>query len=149
MKTSKLMLALLFCSSLMSAQVAINVNIGARPAWGPVGYTEATYYYLPDIETYYDINSANYIYISNGRWIHARTLPVRHRHYDLYAGRKVVLVDHSRPYAHFHQHKVKYRPVVVHERPRYYYADKHYDKHHHKKDKHHKKHKHGRGHDRD
>lgn len=146
MKTLKLILALIFCSSLMNAQVAINVNIGVPPAWGPVGYTEATYYYLPDIETYYDIHASNYIYISNGRWIRTKMLPVRHRHYDLYAGRKIVLVDQGpRPYAHFHSHRVKYRPVVVHERPRYYYADKH----HYKKEKHHKKHKHGRGHGRD
>lgn len=143
MKTKNLILGLLFFSSLMSAQVAINVNIGTAPAWGPVVHTER-YYYLPEIETYYDIHTTQYIYVNHGRWTRAKFLPARHRHYDLYAGRKVILVDNgSMPYKHFHSHKVKYRPT--HERP-HYYADKHHNKHHHKKDKHHKNHKHGRGH---
>ena len=151
MKTLKFFIAgfaLLMASSL-AAQVSVNVNIGGRPDWGPVGYTEANYYYLPDVEAYYDVRQANFIYANNGTWIAASTLPARYRSYNLYTGPKVVLTDYrgNRPYTHFKTHKVKYyrgyRPnaVVVKEVHHHHYDKKHYK---HKG----KKHNRGRGHDR-
>jgi len=93
-----------------NAQVNVNVNIGTPPSWGPVGYTDVRYYYLPDLETYYDINTANYIYINNGKWIRAKSLPTVYRNYDLYNEYKVVLTDYrgNSPYDNFKTHKVKY-----------------------------------------
>ncbi|MET0944784.1 MAG: hypothetical protein ABWY22_05220, partial [Flavobacterium sp.] len=44
-----------------NAQVNVNVNIGTPPLWGPVGYNDARYYYLPDLQTYYDVSTSNYI----------------------------------------------------------------------------------------
>jgi hypothetical protein len=101
---------LLFTINLSNAQVNVNVNIGTPPAWGPVGYTDVRYYYLPDLETYYDVSTSNYIYISNGKWLRARTLPSAYRNYDLYSEYKVVLTDYrgTRPYDNFKTHKVKY-----------------------------------------
>jgi len=111
MKTIKLFIAafILFATT-SQAQVSVNVNIGAPPAWGPVGYSNIDYYYLPDIECYYDIRLSQFIYFGNGRWIHSRNLPVRYRNYDLYRGYKVVLNDyHGRsPYVYFKNHKAKY-----------------------------------------
>ncbi|OXB23903.1 hypothetical protein B0A80_08800 [Flavobacterium tructae] len=96
--------------SSLQAQVSVNVNIGTPPAWGPVGYTDVRYYYLPDLEMYYDINASNYIYISNGKWIRARNLPRSYRNYDLYNEYKVVLTDYrgNSPYDNYKTHKVKY-----------------------------------------
>jgi hypothetical protein len=93
-----------------NAQVNVNVNIGTPPAWGPVGYNDARYYYLPDLQTYYDVSTSNYIYINNGKWIRARTLPSVYRNYDLYNEYKVVLTDYrgNSPYDNFKTHKVKY-----------------------------------------
>ncbi len=95
MKSSKRLIfgMLLLISGISHAQVNVNVNIGSPPSWGPVGYTDFRYYYLPDIETYYDIQTSDYIYINNGKWIHGRTLHVAYRSYDLYGGYKVVLTD--------------------------------------------------------
>ncbi|MCY1497679.1 hypothetical protein D3C87_68330 [compost metagenome] len=148
MKTLKLLIAGfgLFVASSLQAQVSVNVNIGSRPDWGPVGYTEANYYYLPDIEAYYDVRASNFIYISNGNWIRGRYLPARYRNYDLYNGYKVVLTDYhgARPYAHFNTHRVKYyrgnRPHTVVVRDVHHYHDnhKHYKKH--KAKKHHRHH---------
>jgi hypothetical protein len=127
MKTIKLFIIaiLFFAGSTTQAQVAVDVNIAtpnvnvhvgtpSRPApppvWGPVGYDEVEYYYLPDIQVYYDIRLAQYIYFGNGKWIRSRYLPNHWRNYDLYHGYKVVLTDyhgHS-PYTHFHTHKAKY-----------------------------------------
>ncbi|WDO11901.1 hypothetical protein MH928_11230 [Flavobacterium sp. WW92] len=112
MKSSKRLIfgMLLLISAISQAQVNVNVNIGNPPAWGPVGYTDVRYYYIPDIETYYDIQTSDYIYISKGKWIHGRTLPVAYRNYDLYGGYKVVLTDYrgNTPYANFKAHKIKY-----------------------------------------
>ena len=113
MKTLKFIIAALFfftTTTYTHAQVSVNVNIGTPPAWGPVGYANIDYYYLPDIECYYDIRLSQFIYFGNGRWIHSRYLPVRYRNYDLYRGYKVVLNDyHGRtPYVYFKNHKAKY-----------------------------------------
>lgn len=112
MKTLKWTLCTLFllAVSLTKAQVSVNVNIGAPPAWGPAGYTEAEYYYLPDIETYYDVRETQFIYLDGGRWVRMRQLPAPYRRYDLYNGYKVVLDDYHgpAPYTYFKKHKVKY-----------------------------------------
>jgi hypothetical protein len=89
------------------AQVSINVNIGAQPLWGPVGYDHVDYYYLPDIESYYYVPTRQFVYLSNGRWIFGASLPSRFRNYDLYRGYKVV-INQPRPYVYFKDHRVKY-----------------------------------------
>ena len=106
-----LLLGLLFFTCAFSqAQVSVNVNIGTPPAWGPAGYTDVRYYYLPDNNTYYDVNTAQYIYINNGNWIRASALPPAYRTYNLYSGYKVVVNDYrgATPYVYYKTHKVKY-----------------------------------------
>ena len=101
---------LLFWATATKAQVSINVNIGTPPAWGPVGYDDVAYYFLPDIQIYFDIRKAEYIYFGNGRWIRSRRLPSHCRNYDLYHGYKVPLTDYrgNTPYVYYNTHKVKY-----------------------------------------
>jgi len=127
MKTMKFIIfGLLLSASSIHAQVSVNVNIGtpppvvvvekprvvvaSPPEWGPVGYDNVEYYYLPDIQVYYDIRQAQYIYFGNGNWIRSRSLPSYCSHYNLYNGYKVVLTDYHghAPYTHFKTHKVKY-----------------------------------------
>lgn len=90
-----------------SAQLSVNLNIGSQPAWGPTGYNHVDYYYLPDIESYYDVATGQYIYQSGGRWVFANTLPPRYRGYDLYSGYKVV-VNRPKPYLNFSRDRVAY-----------------------------------------
>lgn len=92
------------------AQVSVNINIGSPPLWGPIGYTDVRYYYIPDVEAYYDIQTSMFIYYGGGMWIHGSYLPGVYRNYDLYGGYKVVMTDYhgSSPYNHFHEHKKKY-----------------------------------------
>ncbi|MDD5150816.1 MAG: hypothetical protein PHC28_10135, partial [Flavobacterium sp.] len=112
MKTLKLIAlgVFLFVSSLTQAQVSVRVNIGTPPVWGPTGYSNVEFYYLPDIEAYYDIRASQFIYINNGKWFRSRNLPGRYRNYDLYNGYKVVLNDYhgTSPYTYFKNHKIKY-----------------------------------------
>ncbi len=90
-----------------SAQININVNFGAQPLWGPVGYERAEYYYLPDIETYYHVPSRQFIYLDNSNWLFASNPPSRYSNYNLYNGYKVVL-NTPKPYLNFTNHKIKY-----------------------------------------
>ncbi|CAN5223331.1 hypothetical protein BH11BAC5_BH11BAC5_17810 [soil metagenome] len=80
-----------------AAQVHINVNIGVRPAWCPVGYEQAAYYYMPDIDAYYDVPQRQFIYLQGGDWVFAGALPDRYRNYDLYHCNKI-MVNEPRPY---------------------------------------------------
>lgn len=106
-----IIIALLFLlTSSVNAQVTVNVNIGTPPPWGPVGYTEVRYYYLPDVQAYYDIHTSRFIYLYGGTWIHRTYLPSRYRGYDLYGGYKVVMKSYrgNSPYKYYNHHKVKY-----------------------------------------
>lgn len=97
-------------SNYSKAQVSVNINIGSPPLWGPVGYTDVRYYYLPDVEAYYDIETSMFIYYGGGTWLHRANLPSHYSHYDLYSGYKVVMHDYhgNTPHHHFHDHKKKY-----------------------------------------
>jgi hypothetical protein len=112
MKTLKLIALgiVLMCAGTANAQVSVNVNIGSPPMWGPAGYTDVQYYYLPDVQAYYDIRSSMFIYQNSGVWVHRTYLPTRYRNYDLYGGYKVVMTDYhgKRPYTHFREYRTKY-----------------------------------------
>ena len=112
MKTTKLILVgmFLFLASTTQAQVDVNVQIGVPPPWGTVSHGER-YYYLPDVQVYYDMRSSMFIYQSGFMWVHRSTLPRRYRNYDLYKGYKVIVNDYhgDRPYSNFKVHRNKYR----------------------------------------
>jgi len=112
MKTLKLFLfaASLFIAGAMQVQVSVHVNIGTAPQWGPAGYSDARYYYLPDVEAYYDIRNSRFIYYNGRSWVRRANLPGRYRNYDLYNGYKVVMTDYrgNTPYRYHKSYKVKY-----------------------------------------
>ena len=110
MKVLKLTVLVLVLAHAVQAQVSVNVNIGTPPPWGPAGYTEVRYYYLPDVEAYYDVQSSMFIYLGNGVWVRNAYLPGRYRNYNLYDGYKVVITDYrgNEPYMYFKNHKMKY-----------------------------------------
>ncbi|MFA9191064.1 hypothetical protein AAGV28_06735 [Flavobacterium sp. FZUC8N2.13] len=105
---------ILFAASTSQAQVSVNVNIGrpvvVRPAWVPRQHVNVDFYYLPEIQTYYDVNSSLYVYLDNGNWCRTRYLPSRYRSYDLNRAHRVELRGYhgSRPYSYYNNHKVKY-----------------------------------------
>jgi hypothetical protein len=112
MKTLKLFvigMLLLFAGS-VEAQISVRVNLGVPPQWGPVGYSDVRYYYLPDVEAYYDVPSSMFIYYNGVSWVRRSSLPSRYRNYDLYSGYKVPMSDYRgrTPYSNFRQHKMQY-----------------------------------------
>ena len=92
---------LLSCLSvkIASAQISLSINIGSQPEWGPTGYDHADYYYLPDVDSYYDINAHQYVYLNNNVWVHGAALPARFGNYDVYHSYKVV-VNQPTPWVH-------------------------------------------------
>jgi hypothetical protein len=88
-------------------RVGLNVNLGIQPQWGPEGYNHASYYYIPDIDVFYNVSTEQYIYEEDGRWIFARSLPNRYDNYDLYNGYKVV-VNSRTPYRRANIYREKY-----------------------------------------
>lgn len=133
-----------FSITAANAQVHLNVgvNIGSQPEWGPTGYDHADYYYMPDIDSYYDINAHQYVYSDNNTWVHSASLPPRYANYDVYHGYKVV-VNQRTPWAHNDVYRRKYASYKGRQ-DQTMIRDSHEDKY-----RNHWKGEHGRGHDRD
>lgn len=100
-------LAITSANERIQAQVSVNINIGSQPIWGPTGYDNAQYYYLPDLDAYYYVPQQQWIYQQNGRWITTTALPAQYRNYDLYSLHKVVIND-PQPYLRNQVYKTKY-----------------------------------------
>lgn len=105
-----LMMTMLVMSHETKAQVSINanINIGQQPLWGPVGHRYVDYYYMPDIDVYYDVPQARFVYFDGGRWLFAASLPSRYGNYNLYGGYKVVINERD-PWLRDDVYKVKYK----------------------------------------
>ncbi|MGL2963410.1 hypothetical protein ACSVH2_06275 [Flavobacterium sp. RSB2_4_14] len=112
MKRIKLLLfaTILVISVNIKAQVTASFNFGTPPVWAPQNAEPAKFYYLPEIETYYDVPSRRYIYVRNGSWFRSATLPAQYRNYNLAKGQTVYITNYrgNYPYYYFKQHKVKY-----------------------------------------
>jgi len=89
------------------AQISVNINIGSQPAWGPTGYNHVDFYYLPDINVYYDVTRAQYIYQNGAQWTYVNTLPSAYRNFDIYNSYKVV-VNEPKPYLNNKSQKLQY-----------------------------------------
>jgi len=81
MKTLKFVVVgmMLILAGALQGQSSVRVHIGTPPAWGPAGYNNVRYYYLPDVEAYYDVQTAMFIYMSGeymgSQILFARSLP--------------------------------------------------------------------------
>jgi len=87
-----------------------------NPTWAAPYYSGARYYYLPDIETYYDLSSREFIYLNNGQWNYSSEFPSIMGNFDLNNCFSIVLdVNVFQPWMH-HQYYVSHYP-------RHYYRD--------------------------
>jgi hypothetical protein len=107
----KLFLSILLISTgifeLAQAQISVHFNIGTQPLWGPVGYDYVQYYYIPDIDAYYDVPNRQYVYLDGGRWITRRSLPPQYRTIDLYTVHKEV-INEPTPWMHHDRYRTQY-----------------------------------------
>ncbi len=88
-------------------RITLRANIGSQPVWGPTGYDRADYYYMPEIDVFYNVSRRQYVYQQRGRWIFSASLPVQYRNYNLYTGYKVV-VNEDRPYRNADMYRNQY-----------------------------------------
>lgn len=104
-----------FLSNTADAQFSIrlNFNVDRQPIWGPAGYDHVEYYYLPDLEVYYNVPQQRYYYNERGRWISRSTLPSRYRGFDLYNSYKVVLNEPA-PYRNHNKYRDQYASYKGH-----------------------------------
>lgn len=91
----------------LNAQFRVSINIGQQPNWGPWGYEQASYYYFPDYQVYYDLHQQQFIYPERNRWIFSASLPIRLGRIDLYTAYKVV-INAPRPYLHHEEYCNRY-----------------------------------------
>jgi hypothetical protein len=99
----------------------------APPPWAPSygDVSEVHYYYLPDLEIYYDVWNHEYVYLQDGNWIYSSMLPPYYSSYDI-NNTFVVALD-----ARVHQPWMHHQLYASHY-PRYYYRTDHnryYDPH--------------------
>jgi uncharacterized membrane protein YgcG len=93
----------------VQAQVNVNVQVGA-PAWGPPVPAGVQYYYIPEIDGYYDIYNGVYLVFRDGYWV---TLPTLNG-YDPYAFHPVaVYYQGPQPWQYVVQDRSRYgRPLI-------------------------------------
>jgi hypothetical protein len=82
----------------------------ANPLWAPSYFNGVRYYYLPDIEVYYDLSEQEFVYLDNGQWLFSPVLPPVFSSYDLYNGFVISLnLSVYQPWMH-HQYYVSHYP---------------------------------------
>lgn len=115
---ASLMLFLTSCSTTttMAQHVSVGVNI-RLPFWAPAyeHVDRVRYYYLPDIECYYDVWNQQFAYLEEGNWMFAAQLPPFYAWYDFNRNPFVVVLDWHvhEPWMHHHFYLGHY--------PRFYY----------------------------
>jgi hypothetical protein len=109
MRRLLLLIVALFLTSTVDAQLRINLNfnIDRQPIWGPTGFDHAEYYYLPDIDVFYNVPQQKFYYNQGGRWISNSSLPSRYHSFDLYSSYKVV-VNEPTPYRNAQKYRTQY-----------------------------------------
>jgi len=100
------------------AQVSLSVHIGTPPVWAPPVYAHTIrYYYIPEIDSYYDAQRGGYYYYDGPNWVFSASLP------GFYAGYNIGTLHHvpvryygDRPYTYFAPRRAyyvqQYHPVV-------------------------------------
>ena len=109
-----LSVAVLTTAPAAHAQAHIDINVGP-PAWGPPVPQGTQFYYIPEIDGYYDLYAQQYIVYRNGQWIPLGVI----EGYDPRSFHPVVLDYRGRePWVYVNSHRDRYpRRVVVQPRP--------------------------------
>jgi len=120
-ETALLVSTLLFISFFSACDVYSYVTPTTQvryenPSWAPPYVPGVRYYYLPDIETYYDLTTQQFIYLNNGEWSYSQYLPPVYSGFDLNTC-FTVAIDFNTYQPWMHQH------YYVSHYPRYYYRD--------------------------
>jgi hypothetical protein len=102
-----LMLGAVSAPAKAQVSISLNFNVDRQPIWGPTGYDHVDYYYLPDIDVYYNVPQHRYFYYERNRWVGGSSLPRRYRGVNMYNSYKVV-VNEPTPYRNAQMYRDKY-----------------------------------------
>lgn len=91
-------------------------NSYENPQWAPSYYEGARYYYLPDIECYYDMYAREFIFLDHAQWIYSPHISSFYPDFNL--NNSFVVVVNSNIYQPWMHHQ-----YYVSHFPRYYYRD--------------------------
>ena len=114
---SVLLFVSLFSACDLYTYVPVSTQVSYdNPAWAPSYVQGVRYYYLPDIEAYYDLSDREFVYLDNGQWSYSQGLPSVYAGFDL-ANCFTIALDYNtyQPWMHHHYYVSHY--------PRYYYRD--------------------------
>ena len=105
-------LMLLITANTAKAQVGVglSVHIGTPPVWAPAAYAHsARYYYIPEMDCYYDAVRGGYFYNNGSSWDFSVGVPFGFHDYDV-AHFHHVFVNYygARPYAYFGTRRYAY-----------------------------------------
>jgi len=104
-------------SGLAGCGTPSHLSVGVHytnPSWAPPYDEGVRYYYLPDIEAYYDLSDQEFVYLDNGQWLFSPLLPPIYSGYDLYNSFVIALnLNVFQPWMHYQYYVSHY--------PRYYY----------------------------
>ncbi len=85
-----------------------------NPGWAPAYFPGVRYYYIPDIEAFYDLSNQDFVYLDDGQWLFSYGLPPMYSGFDLYNAFVIALdADVFQPWMHYQFYVSNY--------PRYYY----------------------------
>lgn len=131
MKNLQIILAafIIFFTFESNAQISINVNLGSRPQYHDRYENQVRYYFLPEIEAYFDIQAGIYIFNGSRGWVRSNYLPEYCSNYDVNRGYRVALTYiGNTPYSDFNFHKQKYyRENHRNYRAEYYHSRNNYN----------------------
>jgi hypothetical protein len=99
--------SLLFSSAQAQIKLNVNINIGDQPTW-VANQDAADYYYLPDIDCYYDVKERVYVYREVNVWRRSPSLPPKYKNYDFRNKHAISIKGQDKPYLHHDQNKQKY-----------------------------------------
>lgn len=88
-------------------RVNLNINMASQPKWVQSNHAQVNYYYLPDLDMYYNVPERSYTYPQGNRWVTVNALPLKYRNYDFGRGYKVV-VNERNPWNNHVQYKNRY-----------------------------------------
>lgn len=110
-------LLMLIAVNTTKAQVSLSVHIGSPPVWAPPAYAHTVrYYYIPEIDSYYDASRQGYYYNDGPNWVFSASLPGIYARYDVARLHHVVVNYYGdRPYTYFEPRRTvyveRYHPV--------------------------------------
>ncbi len=96
-----------------TAQISVNINLGARPVYhAPQHYyydDNVDYYFLPEIEAYFDNREGLFIYFSTNRWVRSQNLPDYCGDFNINRNQRIAIDYHGNsPFGDFENHRNRY-----------------------------------------